>query len=117
MTAKTCPLGIYKNGHVGDVVPPRQACHQDTETQQLCAQPSDGSVGLGATRSLLKCHTARNMSVCVPDTQPGWSAQEQRNPDSPITGFSVTGCLLTIKDTAVTFLPVPPSSGLDNPYI
>ena len=67
MTAKTCPLGIYKNGHMGDMVPPRQACHQDTETQQLCAQPSDGSVGLGATRSLLKLfvsHGRKHVHVC-----------------------------------------------------
>lgn len=45
----------------------RSARHWDTKTQKLCAQSSDGDVGLGATRSLLKLFTShgrKHFHVC-----------------------------------------------------
>lgn len=75
----------------------RGACHRHTKTQKLCAQPSDGSVGLGATRRLQKLLTSRGRKhVCVCPWYPAWvvstGIEKSRHPHHRAGFLEQTSC-------------------------
>lgn len=135
MTAKPCPLEIYdkgnahgKRGHVGDMVPQRQTGARQMQCSSLGHQNTEALCPVLRWGHGAWCHQEPSETVYVTwqKTLPCVSlvhslGAQHRNREiltlpSQIR-FSITACLQVIKDTAVTFLPIPPGSGLDGPHI